>query len=74
MIEYTKYAGKHLKIECKDGREYVDYYIFGVTSADDNYDPGYTPHELSIDINSFKNKNAPGITLFESEIKSISEM
>lgn len=71
MIDYTKYSGKHLRVECKDGRKFVDYYIFGVTSADDNYDPGYTPHELSIDINSFQKENALGITLFESEIKSI---
>lgn len=74
MKKYAKYAGRHLRIECKDGRKYNDFYIFGVTSADDNYDPGNTPREISIDINSFQDKNAPGVTLFESEIKSISEM
>jgi len=70
MMDFEPYTGKRLKIVCKDGRVFENYYIYGIVSADDNYDPGYEPYEQSIDINPVGVRGG-GVGLYESEIESI---
>lgn len=70
MIDFDQYAGKALNIVCKDGTVYENYRIYGISSAEDNYDPGYAPLEQSIDILPLEGE-PNGVGLFESEIESI---
>ena len=70
-MNIDNYAGKLLDVYCKDGRIIHDAFIYGVTSAIDNYDPdGGIPREESIDF-SFAKKRTCGVCLFESQIDKI---
>ena len=69
-MNFEPYVGKRLKIICKDNTIYENYYIEGIVSADDNYDPGYEPYEQSIDINPVGARGG-GVCLYESEIEKI---
>jgi hypothetical protein len=69
MIELEKYEGERVDIECKDGRTFKDYLVYGYTEPEDNF-AAFEKEMGSIDLQKDINDNF-GISLYADEIKSI---